>query len=359
MKNFTRLVAVFAMSALGLGLNAQTDLQLNSFAISSASGNQVPPGHVTTVSYTIQNTGSVTIATGTVFIRTVSKGTTPVVGPDAITLGGDIAPGDSVTFTASGTYAFTESAFENICVSTVLDTSITETDTTNNLLCKNITISSSIEADIAIINTTIVAPNDLDGHDLDNGSEDAPDIEEISFQMINKGDISYIGSQSFAIEVYIDNDVIAAVASPGAMNNGDTSAVLGTTEATLIPVTPQEEGTYELCVRYAGGDANSENDTDCESFTLVDLYIPPPPVGIEENTANELNIYNSNKTIWVKNVSGNTTVTVIDVNGRLIASERMFEDGSISMETASAGVYVIRSSNEETGATSMHKVSIQ
>lgn len=359
MKHFTllTLVAAFILSSSSF---AQTDLQLNSFRISSTSGNEVPPNHVTEVSYTIQNTGTVAIPQGAVFIRTVSNGTNPVVGPDNITLNAALAPGDSITYTTSSPYTFTSLAMENVCLSTFLDTSFTETDTLNNIICQQYQVSSAVNVDIAIINTTIVSPNDLDGHDLDNGDEPAPDIGEISFQMVNLGDLAYLANTTYNIDVYIDNDVISGFGNPGqVLNPGDTSGVLSTTEAALIPETPQEVGTHEFCVEYTGGDDVGSNDADCAEFELIDTYVPPPPFGVEEGVNANLKIFASNGNILVTGIIEPIDLTVMDMAGKLVTVQSMNSDGIVPMTETAKGVYMIQATSAINGNTSIYKISVQ
>ncbi len=177
MKHFTHLFLLVALTIFTSQAFSQSDLQVTTFEISSASGS-VPPNFSTVVSYTMKNNGTNIIPAGSAYVRTVSRGILPIVGPDNLVFANALNPGESITLTASsGNYTFGTGAVENVCVSAFL-TTVGDLDSLNNVFCENFTVSSAVSNDIALVELTTITPsiNVLDGFDLDNGTKTPPAI---------------------------------------------------------------------------------------------------------------------------------------------------------------------------------------
>ncbi len=125
----------------------------------------------------------------------------------------------------------------------------------------------------------------------------------------------------------------------------------------IIPALPNEVGSYTMCVSLVGSDDEPNNDETCFGFTLVDLYIPPPPVGVEETMNESYVVAFTNDFISVSNVTSGLNASIVDLNGRVIATEAINTDKKIDLSTLTSGVYFLQTSNTATGEVKMNKFS--
>ena len=358
MKNFTRLVSLVLMGFVGLTATAQYDLEATELRTMSTTSNEVPPNIPLILTLVFENTGTADIPDQSTALLVFLNGNDTlqtVLG----TFNGAMAQGASYTFNSNPVTLPAAPTNVSLCGFVLLDSTFGETDTTNNLVCQAFQVSSSAIVDLKAVGMSVNVPNDLEGFDVDDGDEQPDDITDVHSVWKNNGNVTF--PAGFVIPYVYEFDGNQTLIFQGTlaadMAPGDSSTRPAVDPSFSVPA---EEGNYEICVYTVYGDNDLSNDTICWGWTMIDTYIPPPPVGLEENTLKaDLNVYQVNKTIWIKNVSRNIDVTVTDMNGRVVASKHMSEDGSISLETSAAGVYVIRSSNKETGSISMHKVSIQ
>ncbi|MDB0002354.1 T9SS type A sorting domain-containing protein, partial [Salibacteraceae bacterium] len=61
--------------------------------------------------------------------------------------------------------------------------------------------------------------------------------------------------------------------------------------------------------------------------------------------------------ITVSNVNSNLNASIIDMNGRVIATEMIVEDMRISTSEITSGIYFLQTVNEKTGEVKMNKFS--
>lgn len=345
------------MGFVGLTASAQYDLEATELRTMSTTSNQVPPNVPLILTLVFENTGTADVPDQSTALLVFLNGNDTlqtVLG----TFNGAMAQGASYSFNSDPVTLPATPPLVAFCGFVILDV-LGETDSTNNLVCDSFQVSSSAVVDLKAVGLSVNAPNDLEGFDVDDGDEQPDPITDVHSVWQNAGNVTF--PAGFVIPYVYEFDGNQTLIFQGTLQAdlppGDSSTRPAVDPSFTVPA---EEGNYEICVYNVYGDNDLSNDTICWSWTMIDTYIPPPPVGLEENTIKaDLNVFQVNKTLWIKNVSGDLDISVTDMNGRIVASKHLFEDGSISLETSAAGVYVIRSLNKETGATSMHKVSIQ
>lgn len=353
MKIFTRSIYFLALSILCMPAVAQYDIAVTSVATVATSGGAVPPNSPIFLSIGIENVGA-DIPDQTTFNVVALNGT------DTVAIGNWFFDGVYST----GATGFVQSAIftlpaapPNVSLCGVIILHIPDDDSTNNFMCEPYTVSTSANTDLKTTHVFINQPNDLDSFDIDGGDEDPDPITDVSIIFKNVGNTNIPAGFGIPYEYEFNGNLAANCCT------GTITAELTPGDSTIRPsvdpgfTVPTEVGTYELCGRHTLDDNDPSNDELCVSFTLIDTYVPPPPVGINDQLQSDINIFYSNKQIWVKGVTAPLELTVTDAQGRVVVSERMIEDGNIQMHDAPAGVYIIRSVNTENGKSTMQKVS--
>lgn len=354
MKNSTRILSTMVLSAFSLASVAQFDLAVTGVATIATASNEISPNVPILLSIGIENIGA-DIPENTTFSVIALNGTDTIsVNHQWTFVNGDYPNGATVTVESN---PFTlPAAPPNVQLCGVVIIHIPDVDSSNNISCQGFTVSSSAVTDIKAQSVSINAPSDLDGFDLDGGSEDPDPITDVHIVFKNVGNTTFPAGYQipYTYEYY-----------------GATSEFLGTLATALAPdeetqrpsvdpsfIVDSEVGTYKMCGYSTLADSDPSNDTVCTSFTIVDTYVPPPPIGINESPVSALKIFLVGNAIMVQGVVAPTDVTVMDASGKLIVSEQVTRDGMISLNNAPAGVYIIRSVNTVTGLSSMQKVAI-
>ena len=359
MKNFTRFAASVACLLVGMSAFAQYDLEATELRTMSTTSNEVPPNIPLTLTLIFENTGTTDVPDQSAALLVFLNGL------DTLQVVNGVFNG---AMTVGATYSFNSDPITlpaappnvNLCGFVLLDTALGEVDTSNNLICDQFQVSSSAIVDLSAVGISVNSPNDLDGFDVDNGNEEPDNITDMHSTYKNEGNVTF--PAGFIIPYVYEFD-----GNPTAIFQGNLVADLAPGDSIQRPSVdpgfeiPAEKGDYEVCVYTVYGDADLSNDTICWGWSMIDAYLPPPPIGIEEENGfqADLNVYNLAKAVWIMNISEPTSVTITDMNGRIIANEQMINDCSINLETAAAGVYIVRTLNNTTGAASMHKVSVQ
>lgn len=355
MKNFTRIAASIVGCFIGLGAIAQYDVAVTSVSTVATSSGEVAPNTQLILSIGIENIG-IDIPENTTFSVIGLNGTDTVsVNNDWTFVNGDYP---------TGTTGFVETNFftlpaapPNVSLCGVVIIHIPDDDSTNNITCESFTVSSSANTDLEASAVNINTPSGLDGFDIDNGNEEPDPITDVNIEFTNVGNTIFPAGFGIPYEYSFEG------ATAGAL--GTLTDTLGPGGTTVRPsVDPSfmleaEVGTYTMCGYTTLGDADLSNDTICTSFSFIDTYVPPPPIGIKEDKlAESVKVFNVGKNVWFNNLSTPIDVTITDAGGRVVASESMINNGSISLEKSAAGVYIVRTRNTENGATTMSKLAI-
>lgn len=351
MKHFT----LFTLALVFWAVNgmAQFDLQVNTVATIATSGGQVPPGTPITLTMEIENTGA-DWPVGTVIVCGAILPTDTVgvvqytVGPSPFAAGGS-------TIIETGSFQL-PAAPPSVTLCAIAVLALPENDTTNNVACNVFTVSSSAQFDMAalFVASTNPAMEDLDSFDIDGGDETPPAIVDLTAIYRNDGNTIIPAGYGIAYQLSVDGNtqnITGTLAEDLAPGDSTTRTIQGQNFAV-----PAEEGFYEICAILLTGDDDASNDTTCTGFSIIDTYIPPPPIGISEDVETAgLDVFFSNQKVWVKNVTTATDVKITDMQGRVVEHINMLEDGSISMQNAVPGVYLVQTTEQSMGAVKLTK----
>jgi hypothetical protein len=355
MKNFTRFAASIVGCFVGLGAFAQYDLAVTSLSTVATSSGQIAPNTQILMSIGIENIG-IDIPENTTFSVIGLNGTDTVsVNNDWTFVNGDYPTGGT-GFVETNFFTL-PAAPPNASLCGVVIINLLDDDSTNNIICEAFTVSSSANTDLEASALNINNPTGLDGFDIDNGNEEPDNITDVNIEFTNVGNTIFPAGFGIPYEYSFEGFTTGAV--------GTLTDTLGPGGTTVRPsVNPDfaidaEVGTYKMCGYTTLGDADLSNDTLCVSFSFIDKYIPPPPIGIEEDKiAESIRVFNVGKNIWFNNLSTPIDVTITDASGKVVASEAIINDGNISLDKSAAGVYIVRTRNTENGATTMSKLAI-
>lgn len=356
MKNFTRLAASVVSCMVGLGAFAQYDLAVTSVSTVATSSGQIAPNTPILLSIGIENMG-IDIPENTTFSVIGLNGLDTVSVNNSWTFVNGDYPTGGTGFVETN-YFTLPAAPPNVSLCGVVIIHIPDDDSLNNFICEAFTVSSSANTDLEASALFINAPSDLDGFDIDNGKEEPDPITDVNIEFTNVGNTIFPSGFGIPYEYSFEG------ATAGAL--GTLVDTLGPGSTTVRPsvnpnfIVDAEVGTYYMCGYTTLGDADLSNDTLCVSFDLVDKYVPPPPIGIEEDKfAESIKVFNVGKNVWINNLTSPVDVTITDASGKMIANESLNSDGNISLEKSAAGVYIVRTRNTENGATTMSKLAIQ
>jgi hypothetical protein len=355
MKNFTRFAASIVGCFVGLGAFAQYDLAVTSLSTVATSSGQIAPNTQILMSIGIENIG-IDIPENTKFSVIGLNGTDTVsVNNDWTFVNGDYPTGGT-GFVETNFFTL-PAAPPNASLCGVVIINLLDDDSTNNIICEAFTVSSSANTDLEASALNINNTTGLEGFDIYNGNEEPDNITDVNIEFTNVGNTIFPAGFGIPYEYSFEGFTTGAV--------GTLTDTLGPGGTTVRPsVNPDfaidaEVGTYKMCGYTTLGDADLSNDTLCVSFSFIDKYIPPPPIGIEEDKiAESIRVFNVGKNIWFNNLSTPIDVTITDASGKVVASEAIINDGNISLDKSAAGVYIVRTRNTENGATTMSKLAI-
>lgn len=342
MKTFTRLFSMAALAVLSSTAFGQIDLSITGLSTVATASGQVPPLTPITALLSFENAGTADIPDQTPAIIFFLNGTdtietNPVVFNGAFPAGGATSF-SSGQFTVPGTPANI-----SICGGIVL-TTIGETDSTNNVLCLPFTVSTAAQVDIKANSVSIVAPTTLNGWNIDNGANAVPDITEMSATFENAGNVIYPAGYGLSYRIGLAGDTlnVSGTLQEALQPAGTTTRQI--TNTAIIPAVPQDSGTYQYCVIVNENDENPANDKACGSFTIVDAFdVNNPdnwPLGVGENVTEGINVFTANGNLNVAGVTGNTSVFITDIQGKVVASEQINRNTAFNVN-GSTGVYIV------------------
>ncbi len=357
MKHFTRLFFLSIIALSGLTVNAQTyDMAVTELAITpSTSTGNVPVNANLFMIATITNAGTSIIPDQSTFdMHFIVDGDT--LETINYIFNGALNPG-AAALTSSSSFILTNPVPTDFCAAAIF-TTLTDLDLTNNFICETgVNVGTAANVDLSADSIAIVAPNNIDSFDVDNGTETVPDMTELLAVFTNNGNVEYVSGYPISYIIKLGAQELNVSGTLQAPLLPGESTTRNITNEAIIPDSPQEVGTYDLCVIVNENDANSGNDTSCMAFSIIDTYIPPEPVGVAEVNTNDYSVTFTNDFIALSNVLSNLNASIIDMNGRVIATEMIVEDMRISTSTLNSGIYFLQTVNEKTGEVKMNKFS--
>lgn len=336
------LAALVATSSLF----AQTyDLGVLNVTTSASTLNQVPDGFQSPIGLTIENVGTVAIPAGTPISLIMTVNSTIFLA-DTLAFTTDIPAAGTSSLWSTANYTF-DGLTPNVTICGIAYVvGFADDDSTNNTNCDNYTVTTAVSADLSATSITIIDPTNLDGFDLDNETETPPSLMEVNAIFTNNGDITYMAGYDISYDLYIGASSISLFGSLGSpLAPGQTTTRI-ISDPTLLPVVPEDSGTYELCVQLNdASDAVESNDTACLAFTIIDSYDPfnPSnwPLGVSNLNEDEISVFYANDFVVVEGITAQTNVRVMDVAGNEVMSEVLTSNGRLSLNAAS-GIYIVQ-----------------
>jgi hypothetical protein len=366
MSIFTRILTLLAITGVVATGQAQTyDLAVSAVGTAANASNQIPAGMLAPITMTLKNNGSNAIPAGTEFLLGITVNGSAFVGPDTFVFSAAFAAGGEIPLVTNASYSF-EGSTPNyeICGSAYFTTPSLESNPNNNLNCETFIASSAAHNDWASLSISIESPSNLDGFDLDNNTNTVPDVDSVVVVLQNNSNITFPLNYPVNYALALNGDTtnvtgfLASELAPG----GQTTRYIS--NASILPATPQDSGTYDMCVIVREeGDNQDSNDVSCTTFTIIDSYDPfhPSnwPLGEDEVSAKSLELVPMNDQVRVQGVSNSTAVTITDMQGRVVRQLNLNEDVVIPMADQASGVYIIQASDEANGQVEVQKFNKQ
>jgi len=368
MKNFTRF-AFTAAILLHMSAFAQYDTGVSDVRVSTTPNNTVPANFSSSIYYTLTNVGAAlttneTIVTGVLINGDTAFGPLQITGniPTATELNvpHDLINQNNQLITFLYEFDPTE-PFHAICAfSFVLQG---EDNPANNYTCHDtVFVNSNAVNDWAADELILHKPSEIFGFDLDNNENIVPDLDSLTATFTNIGNMTYTERTRLNYRLGLAGDTTDV--------EGTLSADLGPGESTtriinnpaILPVVPQDSGTYRLCaIANAIGDNVPENNVSCDTFNIIDSYNPFAPgnwpTGEEEIENQNLSITPIADQVLIQGIENTTSILITDMQGKVIEQMKMDTDGKIMMSERASGVYVIQATDNTTGETLVKKVS--
>ncbi len=342
--------------AIGFSASAQYDLEAIELRTMSTTNGEVPPNVPLILTLVFENTGTQDIpdqSTARLLFINGLDTFQDIIG----TFNGAMPVGAQISFNSDPVTLPAAPPIANLCGFILMDSTWAETDSTNNLVCETLQVSSSAVVDLKAQRVIVNAPNDLDGFDIDNGDEDPNPITDVQAVFTNEGNVIF--PAGFVIPYTYSFDGLEE------SYFGTLATDLAPGDSTIRPSVdpsfnvPTEAGDFEICVTMNYNDSEAGNNETCWEWTMIDSYVPPPPFGVEEGMNSNLKIYSNAGNIQVTGIIEPINLTVMDMSGKIVANNDMQTDGILFMTQAAKGVYMIQATNMVSGDVSTHKLSLQ
>jgi len=328
----------------------QVDLVVSDILVSSA-GENVPPGITTTLAIIVTNVDSTIVEAGDTIHVSMGLGSFTV--HDMIELSIPLGPGAStyLNFGVGNRYTFSTSADTIQAWGSVsyINDSI---DSNDVLLDTFYTGLTAISNDWECTNVDVITPSNLDGFDIDNGTNQPPALSNVSVTFENMGSVYYLEGTQFKYAIYSEVDASVLTVdvelnlSPG---NAMTRYV---TNQSVLPALPDSVGNYSLCA-YALAELSAQLD-GCYEYELVDNYDPNDPKnwpwGIEDLSSSFYNVYQNSEQLIITDFDGSIQAALIDINGRQVVTSSGQSQVDFTTSSLSSGIYIleVNSDREET-----------
>ncbi|MEZ4722634.1 MAG: T9SS type A sorting domain-containing protein [Flavobacteriales bacterium] len=343
-KIFTLFLAQVFIVSLGL---AQSDLSITDIRFSSDNSNQIPGGIQTTFSVTLLNNGPLTLATGDTTHISVVYGIEFHTMEYILTT--DLDSGETMTLNFGESHRVTfDASIDTITVSASISCN-QDPNSVNDLLAEEFYIQTSINNDWKSKGITIVSPSNLNGFDIDNGTNIPPPLTEINVELNNNGTVTYLQGSIIEYQIFINDDIrsLEGVIKDSDVEPGQSTVRVITNQAKLPAIPIDTAGAFQLCAKtMAASDNVSSNDASCLIFTMVDNYDPNDPInwpqGTDERALSNSDIYAADGSIVIKTTASDYSFSLFDLSGKLVMSDRFTRDTKVNVKSFNSGVYFIR-----------------
>lgn len=366
MRLFTSLSITLLLTLFGSIAYAQYDMAVTDVDINSNSSNEIPDGHISAISFTIENVGSSELDSGIFFGVGVLLNGDTIAYSVFVSLGWDAGISNTLTTTQTTTFNSADvTTAPEVCGFIILDTTASEPNLLNNVHCETFTISSSVSNDWSLTAAYLATPyNVVDSFDLNNcpdqGKKTAPEIDSMHVSFLNEGELTAGAGTPIKFQVIMHGDTnnismnLHKDVPPG---EGIDTVIMNSssTNFDVLKKVKQKVGNYPVCIRVnMPNDFNSSNDDSCDVYKIYDTFDPNDKscwvLGQTELTAPELDAFYSIGMINITGVSSQTQVIINDLSGKMVAKHDINSNDQISTTGLTPGVYLIRA-NSEDGST--------
>lgn len=321
-------------------------LEVMNVRLTSDSMGNIPAGIRSSVSIVIQNNDSVALPMGDSIHFSISVNGTYLYRTMVMTAGLDTTEQFEYNFGDSNLILFgqTVDTFDAVGIVIVYGDSGMNIDTTILPYRTSTTVYNDwIGSDI-----DIMSPSNLNGFNLDNGTNIPPPISEVEVLLTNTGAVTYLQYTPIQYRVYMGGEdySIEGILEDGDVGLGESTTRSVTNQA-LLPSTPNAVGTYTLCMAVdINSDNNNGNDESCTDFTIVDNYDPTDPNNwphaVEETPVIEATVRASGTNVLIENITEPIQTTLIDLSGKVIRSETFARDTRVDMSSYASGLYFVK-----------------
>ncbi|GAB4377427.1 MAG: hypothetical protein Kow0075_05900 [Salibacteraceae bacterium] len=326
-------------------LNAQ-QLEIVATGITSTTDMRTAPGMQTGVYVVLRNADSIAITDTTSIHITVKIGNQSIA--DSIKSFGVLTQGDSIAH-FFGRYKLLQTplhhgSFELESYITYMYGSVQYSDSATVTYLA----TDSINNDWSAVEINVVDPQNLDSFDLDNNTNTPPPLREVSVTLRNNGELTYVFGTPVHYSLLIDSQPPSPVsyAVDDNLFHPGSETVRHITNSAVLPMIPATVGTHTLCgVIHTPLDSIMNNDTVCQSFTLVDNYDPNDPKnwpnGTDELVKNgQMKIMDDHNQLVISCENAIGRLQIIDLTGKLVLDESFHSETRLARNMLRPGLYV-------------------
>ncbi len=320
----------------------QVDLVVSGLHITSDTNNLIPGGVVSSAAISIQNIDSTIVESGDTIHFSMGINGTIYTGMEVLT--SDLGPGEELyyNFGDSNLYSFSDTGGIHLVYGAVMYTN--DTVGFNDLLIDTFQTTVFVSNDWSSDSFEIVLPSNLDGFDIDNGTNVPPNVSEAEITFRNNGAVTYLQYSSFKYRIYLGNESMNVIANlyQGDIAPGETN-VRNVTNQALFPSIPNSVGTYQICAEVT--EPISAGASGCFGFEIIDTWDPTDPDnwphGLSSMDRDHYSFVNSTDRMFFRDVTEPLDVWVFNLNGTRVHQFSISSDSEISTCGLSSGIYFL------------------
>lgn len=338
---------------------AQSDLAVSDIALSSTDGNLLPKDFMTSVHVTIVNSGAVALEAGTTIDLVVNGNGYSF--SDEVKLTADLFVNESITHSLGSDNLLTTPTEDSAFNVMAYFTSDVDSADSNNMLVETFS-TATVNNDWYVSDAGIITPGNLNGFDLDNGTNFPTALEHVMLELTNNGPINYLEGTPirYALSIGSDTSIITTSLEDGVAAGEATERDV--MNQAILPEIPIEVGTHQFCVTsMMKSDLSGLNNSGCVQFSFIDAYDPNDPdnwiFGISDADADPITIASTADALIITGIQSLTQFQLIDLNGRVVANFTADTDHTRSTTGFGTGVYALRATSEQ--STRSYRVFVQ
>ncbi|MEQ9187418.1 MAG: T9SS type A sorting domain-containing protein [Cryomorphaceae bacterium] len=341
------------LGSLLLSINAQAqsiDLSVVDVHFSTPQGlNMVPLGLRSSMAITIQNNDSSILESGESISFSISVDGTSY--SSQTTLSTPLQPGQRLyhPFGNSSLHSFPTTADSHSVVGTV--NHALDSNSANDTLYIAFETTAGVSNDWEALSIEVLSPAGLDSFDIDNGTNQPPNMDMVRVVLRNNGSVEYLNGTAVTYRIVLQNDttLLTGTINADSVGNGDSTVRILSNQA-ILPNTPDSVGTYAFCaISSEFWDNNPSNDTTCFHFSIVDLYNPNDPANwpwsIDEQDVQPFSVTTQANSLRIEHVHQALELRIFNLQGGLVASKSINASSTLSTHGLAPGIYMLQVGN--------------